>query len=322
MCKKYNVSATAYKVLALFKILCSGSFDIKNLVIELYKDANIDRYVSKEVIIKYIATLRSANIKIDRPAKINNYKYSIKKSPTLIDLNVDEIKILATLYFITPKLSQKRITENIETLLLKLKKFMSESHIQIFENHLNHLKESKYKNDILEKVIPEELIAKIEQFEKICFEDMRTSISYILPSSNKKIELIFEPKYIKFKKTTIYLAGYNFITGEKQLLDIKNICSINQLPVKSKYNNRVSPIIFKLKGKLANSYRPYESEKITDKNILTNEITVTSYVEDKDLLLTRVLKYGECCEIIYPEYVREEIKNIILKSLENYKNIL
>ncbi|MEI7473540.1 MAG: hypothetical protein WCK67_02070 [bacterium] len=292
--------------------------DMNKLIHELEKDINIGKYISKEVIIKYIGTLRLADIKIQKPTKINDYSYTIEKAITLINLSPSDIKIFATLYFISKKLSQKKIIKNTESLLSTLLKFLPAEHNEIFKKYLKELSETKYKHEILEKVIPEELTQKIEKLEKFCNEDMRSLVSYLLPNSNKQIELVFEPKYIKYEKTSIYLAGYNFITGEKQLLDIKNIDDIKQLPVKSKYNNILSPIIFKLRGKIAHSYRIYEGEKITEKNGFNSEITVTSYIEDKDLLLKRLLKYGDACEIIYPAYIREEVKNILLKSLANY----
>lgn len=319
MSKQNNISLTAYKVLALLKLLCSGSFNIDNIIKQLYEDQNIKKQLSKEVLIKYITTLRSADINIQKPSKSNNYEYSVKDAPLLIDLDDNDIKILSLVLYISHKLAQKNIIQNLESLIEKLKIYLNNSQKELFNEYFLFLKKEKYRNEMFKKFIPEELIEQIQKLERYCNEDMRTSILYNLPASNKKIELIFEPKQIKYEKKSIYLSGYNFITGEKQFLDIKNIINITQLPIKSKYTNVLSPVIFKIKGKLAASYRLYESEKITKQNEDNNEIIITSYVEDKNLLLKRLLKYGENCEVIQPLSLREEIKQTIESALSQYE---
>ena len=78
------------------------------------------------------------------------------------------------------------------------------------------------------------------------------------------------------------------------------------------------PVVFKLRGRLAKVYRLYEREKFSEQDKKLKEVTVTSYSDDIDSLLMRILKYGENCEVLYPKQVRNKMANLIKLSLENY----
>ena len=60
-----------------------------------------------------------------------------------------------------------------------------------------------------------------------------------------------------------------------------------------------------------------ENERIIT-NGLPEEITIVNYNGNTPALLSRLLKYGELCELKSPKYIKEELKNIIDEALENY----
>ncbi len=53
-----------------------------------------------------------------------------------------------------------------------------------------------------------------------------------------------------------------------------------------------------------------------------NTIKVTTYLDDKNLLLRRLLRYGDSCEVIYPNTVKHKIAETIKNTLENYGEIV
>ena len=78
----------------------------------------------------------------------------------------------------------------------------------------------------------------------------------------------------------------------------------------------LSNVVFKIRGDLAKRYTLHEDEEIIEYG--SGEITVSCKPEGKDILLSRLLRYDNCCEIIFPKDYREDMKNIIKTSLENY----
>ncbi|MGD9580485.1 MAG: WYL domain-containing protein, partial [Vampirovibrionia bacterium] len=99
---------------------------------------------------------------------------------------------------------------------------------------------------------------------------------------------------------------------------------IIQLPYKSQYqpNNDSINVVFKLTGKLARIYKLYENEVIVEKKNSPYHIIISSNVEDDELLISRLLKYGEFCEILSPFNSRRKIINIINELIKRYTNKL
>jgi predicted DNA-binding transcriptional regulator YafY len=81
-----------------------------------------------------------------------------------------------------------------------------------------------------------------------------------------------------------------------------------------KFDNTV---IYKLTGDLAKNYNLRENERILNNNLPDSE-TIIIYNENIPMLISRLLRYGELCEIINPEKTRSKIKDIINETLANY----
>ncbi|MCK7489143.1 MAG: hypothetical protein MZU79_02030 [Anaerotruncus sp.] len=144
-------------------------------------------------------------------------------------------------------------------------------------------------------------------------------VKYKFPFDTAEKQIVLEPKHLKYDANDVFISGYNPITSEKQLLHLRNVVDIKQLPLKSKFNYVQSPVIYKLKGRLAKGYSLYENEKIAGSDPEAETITIAAYMDDKDLLIKRLLKYGEYCEIIYPKYAKEKLVNAVNEALKNYE---
>ena len=82
-------------------------------------------------------------------------------------------------------------------------------------------------------------------------------------------------------------------------------------------NYSVELVTYKLYNDLAQKYTLRENEDLITSD-LPNSITIMNRVEDKDELISRLVRYDKYCEIISPLSYRNEIKCIINNMLNNY----
>lgn len=316
MAKKVKISSTAYRVLLLMQLLNDKNYSIENLNSIFSHDPYIARTFTKEVILKYLNTIRSAGYTIPKPNCANNYTYRLEKAPITVSLNEEEIETLATLENHVMGLYQCRMEKNFNNIIEKISRFLPEKEVSLLNEKRNENKNnfqqlhSRY----------EQYSHLIKKFEQYCIEDQRVIVKYKFPLDEEEKQLILEPKSIKYDSNDVYISGYNSITREKQLLHLNNILDIKQLPEKSKFNYVLSPIIFKLKGRVAKGYRLYEDEKIAGEDLEAGTITIAAYVDDKNMLLQRLLKYGDFCEVLYPKFLRDQIVKMVKNALKNYQN--
>ena len=134
--KKIKISATAYRVLLLLLHLNDGQGKVDNLNMIFSTDKYTSRYFSKEVILKYISTLRTANYDISKPTAANNYNYELNKSPVLIELSNEQIKNLAVMLYYAESLQQNKIIDNYNSFLKKIKKFIPLNQVQLLNKEI------------------------------------------------------------------------------------------------------------------------------------------------------------------------------------------
>lgn len=313
--KKIKISATAYRVLLLLLHLNEGQGKVDYLNNVFSSDQYTSRYFSKEVILKYISTLRSAGYDISKPAPSNNYNYELNKSPVLIELSNEQLKNLAVMFCYAESLYQNKIIDNYNSFLKKIKKFIPDKQVQLLNKEIKKQRE-KLETDFFKHAPFEELIKKIENFQTA---NQRVSIKYRLSCNKEENQIVLELKNIKYDKNEVYISGYNPISEQTHAIKLTQIVDIKQLPTKSQYNQILLPVTFRLKGKLAKVYRPYENEKIVSTDEKSNTIEITAHIEDNEALIKRLLKYGENCEVIYPKHVQNDMIKIINAALKNYE---
>ncbi len=313
MGKKLKISSTAYRVLLLLQKLNEKKLSIDELNYIFSEDPDIARFFSKDVILKYISTLRMAGYKIEKPAASDNYRYVLNKAPIQIEFSEEEIKALALLRNYAYGLQQNKYVKNYCSFIEKLKRYIS-------NDQVTKLKEQfklKQNDEIINKFKKySDLIKKIEQYIS---ENQRVEIKYNSLEENAEKLVVTKLQRIKYEKNSVNIIYYDLIAGQTGSVNIEDIINIKQLPSISGKGQILCPVIFKLKGRLAKIYRPYEREKLGELDLKTNEITVTAYSEDVDALLQRLLKYGENCELLYPRQFRNKMMNLIKNTLENYQ---
>jgi len=314
MKKRSKISSTAYRVLLLMLLLSENSYSIDELIDIFSNDPYISRSFTKEVILKYINTLRSLNFEITR---INSCgKYTMVKTPFTIDLSDSDIKTIALLENYVSYIHNKKLKNIYSNLVEKIVKFLPPEKESLLEKERQYFKN----NSIIDVNLYSKYPEIIQKYEKLCEEDQQIIIKYKPPEEKNQIQLIVEPRHVKYENNQVYLCGYNVYENEKQLFLVDYITDIKQLPQKSKNKNVLPSVVLQLKGKLVRSYRKYDGDKIINLDENKQILTISNSYEDKNKLFKRILRYGDSCEIIYPKSLREEYSKIINNILKNYEN--
>jgi len=311
--KNKKISSTAYRVLLLLKLLNEKNLGIEELNTILSQDINISRTFSNEVILKYISTLRLAGYKITKPCTANNYTYRLIKAPIRLKLSKDELYSLVLIDIFMSNMHQKVIQDARNKIYENISRFLSDDDILLFNQMKKSFKNTNSLNTKFQKYAP-----LMSQFEQYCIDEQKITVKYKYPFENE-IHMTLEPKYLEYMGGDVYICGYDPIIGERQLINIDYIIEMKQLPVKSSSNYILSPVIFKLRERLAQTYELHENEKITEVDSDAGTITVTAYADYKNILIHRLLKYGDLCEVLYPKAFRERIANELCKTIKNYE---
>ncbi len=314
MKRRVKIASSAYRVLLLLKKLNEGDYSIDELNNFFYEDVHVKRYFSRDVILKYLNTLRDAGYDISKPSASGNHSYKLNNSRVNIDFSDEEIKILGLLRKYTKSLHQKRLFDNYISFIEKLKRFMSQARLKKLEKYFESREAES--DDCFSKF--DKYSGLIKKTEQYIDEKQRVEIKYKpSPKEDEKIALA-ELQNIKYEQEDVRIVFYNLLSGRIDSLKASQVIDIKQLPIVSKLNQLHSPVIFKVKDKLARVYRPYEKEKLAGPDD-KGHITVTTYPEDMEALLKRLLRYGASCEVVYPRQVRDKMAFLVKETLENYK---
>ena len=298
--KKFD---TGLRILEVLKILLISNFS-KSEIIDILKDnSGIGSVYTNEAFIKYFNTLKVSGLKIN---KIKN-KYELENALINIELSEEEKAILLYLLNNYKILHNKTNEEAVKTAIFKINKFLYN-----FENN-NTIEKILLKQTQITDNIKENLI---ETFQKLLIDNLQVKIKY-KRNQNTEEEIILELKELVEKNNNIYITGYCKKQARNKKILLDTIISVEQMPQKSINAGINSAVTFEVYGKLASLYKLKPSEKLVD--FSENSRTISNTDEDKDILLKRLLKYGENCKILKPESYQKELLALtdeIIKNLE------
>ena len=313
--KNLKISSTAYRVLLLFLLLNEKDHNIDELTNVFSKDPKIARSYTSDVIIKYINTLKQVGFKITKKNSVYFNRYTIERSPFLIDFDCDDLKTLVVLEGYIKYLHQPKLKKRFINIVNKIQRFLPDEKLEHFEECRKKLINCIYfdlnKYNQFEEVI--------KTYEKFCFEDYQVIVTYKNPETEENCKITFEPKYVKYNNSNIYLCGYNVYANKKQLLPVEYVLDIKQSPMKLRNYTIYPSVVFKLKGRLANGYKLREGDKIIERDQTAESIIISSTYDDSLLLFRRLIKYGKHCEILHPQNIKHEFINFVKDTLNNYE---
>lgn len=304
MSSKYNDSCL--KMFHFLKLLTQGPVDF-NVVLDIFSDETTEGKSNPHVALnKYLNTLKIFGIKVQKKQN----KYYLLSSPYKITLNADDLTSLNIIKNALELLPNGKHKKNIETFIKNLEIRFSEE-TQATAKAINSTQNLDYTFNF------SELKEQIKQCEEYCQQNHKLEITYT-DIKGKLNHIICSPVELKYQKRKICICVNIQNEGRIVEIPIDNIKSINQLP--STNNNQITTttITFKLKNRLAQNYKLREWERI-EKFEPNGDIIVVNKNEDQDLLLRRLMRYGNSCVILYPKFIKERMLELINKTLENYK---
>lgn len=301
--KNKKIADSGLRILEVLKALSKSPLSIDEMLKLIADNEEIETVYTRETFNKYINTLKLAGFEIH---KIDN-KYVMTNTLNLINLSNENIRVFKFLRKYAEKIYLNETNQEVIGFLDIVEKTLDKDTEKRF---LKNKRSIGLKNFDLK--IPSDIVKKYENF---CNEQQKLNLTVL--ENNQENEYKIDPRKIKYEKEFVYLLGYDYVNDEFKKIKIKDIKKCKQLPQKSPENKSSKYITYRLKNRLAKSYVLKENEKLV--NIENdNELLISNTNEDINSLFSRLLRYGENCEIVYPKSVRESFKSYIDKILEIY----
>lgn len=300
--EKYNDSCI--KLFEFIKMLYNDTAEFKK-VIDLFSDGKYDGTSNTHVTLnKYLNALKIFGIRV----KKIKHKYKMLSPLYKISFNNEDLRSINKLKDAESLLPEGLTKQNFDN-------FINELEIRYDENTQNLKRNSenlKNLNFDFYYSSPEE---QIKLCEKYCQDNMKLEIIY---NDDEEINIICSPIETVYLKRRIYLKVLGNSGSRIYEIPLDNIKSIKQLPSSSGTASIPSTVVYRIKNRLAKNYKMKEWEHLDKIESDGNKIIINKN-EDFNILLKRLMKYGTECELISPRFLREEMINLINKTLSNYQ---
>ncbi|MCQ2755124.1 MAG: hypothetical protein MJ231_08805, partial [bacterium] len=264
------------------QLLLEGNYTMTELVEKLNAQEKTPIF-NNSVVSKYINTCRFCGIDIH---KIHN-KYFVSKTPFGLEVSSAEIDLL----------------EELQKASIQLPNSISRE----FKQFIQTL--GKYSNKEISRVDAKTIAIVYDMFERAVENKRKIILMFKVKSLLEctPLEIVTKNNKIFFK---VLVKGKERLIGEERIsgIEVSDRQYVEDIVEKA--------VTFRLSGDLAKRYTPRENEVVDIIN--TNELKVTNKFEDKKSLFARLMRYDTCCEILYPLQYREDFKNMLNKTLNNY----
>lgn len=253
---------------------------------------------------KYINTLKVFGLKI----KKENGKFILENSLYSINLQPIDLNAMCIIEQSLNNFPNKKLIDNVNNLLQEIKFRMDakdKSKLHSMTNLSNYDFTFYYSN----------LKEQISECEKICSENFVINLIFIQNEEEKTCKCV--PKEVIYDSKNAYLRVYDTITHTPIEVPINRILSITKLPQIASSSEMSTTVVYKLKNRLAKTYKLKENE-YSEGFTPNNELIVINKNENPDKLLHRLLRYTYNCEIISPKTLRIKMSEMINKSINNY----
>lgn len=293
------------RVLETLKFLHKNNASVQDIINLFEKIDPNNRIYTNEVILKYINTLKVFGFRFIKQKD----KYVLLNSPNQLEFKKDDLKALYLLENSANQLPEERLKEEINNFLQELEKRFNDNTRLLFH--------SATKPDFVNfKFDYGKYMMQIKEYEKYCADGQKIKVIY-KDKTETQTSTMVEPNEIKYIENEVFLSVYNPISAQIQDINFNSIIKVEQLPLKSNPKNMLASVTFKLKDNLAKVYKLREGEKLLEINP-DSSVVILNQQEDQNLLLKRLMRYGENCEVISPKSLRAEIQQLIKATLKNY----
>lgn len=292
--KEKKIAGSGLRVLEILKALAKEPMSPNELLQGI--EASSDKVYRKEIITKYLNTLKLLGLKL---SKVNN-KYILERNLERIDFDANNLSVMKFLEKYADNINMQTLKENIFDALNTTQKSFSDETYKILQNENIKIYKSPKNTLIKDK--------NVKLFEKYCKDGQKLEIKYREFSDENEQEYKIAPLKILYKKCKPVLICYDCKANQYKEFVLEYITDTTQTPQRNT-KDYPSAVTFKLKNRLSRAYILKKDEKLLDRQ--DDYIIVSNSYEDRNILLKRLLRYYDQCEILYPKDLREHIVNLI-----------
>lgn len=276
-------------------------------VINLISDGKYDGTSNTHVTLnKYLNALKIFGIKVK---KIKN-KYHMLSPLDKITFNSEDIKCIEKLKEAAELLPNGSNKQNINNIIKNI-----ELRYDTVTREIVSANENSDAN--ISEFLKYEMVEQIKLCEKYCQDKQKLEILYT-DLNNNDINILCTPVETIYQKRQVCLKAIGNNGNRIYEIPIDLIKSVKQLPSAGITVNMPTTIVYRIKNRLAKNYRIREWEKLETVEADGSKIIINKN-EDLNLLLKRLMRYSTECEVISPKFFKEEMINLINKTLSNYE---
>ena len=171
---------------------------------------------------------------------------------------------------------------------------------------------NKFSDKKIAKIEEKDLQKNIEQYERAVRDRRKIKLLF----KNRDIVECIPVKIIEESDKTFFKVYSN----KYRTIDIRRLSGIETLrETFTPINDDFAEIVYKLKPPMTQRYELRANETEIVKEADGSRI-ILNKDENKEHLISRLLRYDIYCEVLKPIAFREEIKQIILSTLKNYED--
>jgi len=273
-------------------------------VVEIYKN-DVDEKSNNTiqvVINKAINALKVFGIKIIK----SNNKYQLESSLYSLNYNIDDLKTISLLIKANETFPDEKVKDDISQIIKELR-------LRMDNNTRKTLSTLSSNHDF--SFFYDNLKDQITQCKELCKNKTTFSITYI--KKGKPFSIKGYGKDVIFDTKNAYLQMYDSVNNVIVEIPLPNILKLDIGHSKFNMPETATTVTFKISGRLAKTYKLKENETLLeidkDKNLI-----IVNRDEPINKLIPRIMRYSDCCQVIGPKSLKEEIKHIINNTLAQY----
>jgi predicted DNA-binding transcriptional regulator YafY len=275
-----RLNISAYRLVFLYQLFChSGQLSHVELNRALTENPTVQRGFSDETLSKYLSTLEHFGCRFERVERSGQKIYRLLEHPLKLCITEEQMALLNKLNSIVQQ-------DPTRTVMAAFKSLQDKTCYALEQPQTEEKPE-----------LPEHLVLLWQTFHQICQENQTLEIEI-----DNTLRL-FEPVRVIYERKQLFLLGYYSPASQMSRIAIASIKHYKQLPTRIKHGQQRVYVVFQLSGRVAMNYTPYPNETISSKDQC---IVVTHRTDDVETLLKRLLKYGSYCQVLSPQFAREE----------------
>lgn len=305
MIKSKKKSDASIRVLETLKLLSAKSASVSEIINHLEQTNHEKKVYTNEAILKYINTLKVFGFKFAK----EKGKHVLLNAHPKFNFTEDELIGLRLLEKSANQFPEQEVKTRVIDLLNDMQnRFSDETTLMARRIKRHSLKNLEFSDQKYH-----EMIKKLEMY---CLDGQKIKISYKVQKS--EVSVIAEPNEINYVGNKVYFSIYNPMSAQVHEIKLDDITEIDQLPLRANPMSITSSVTFILKDRLANAYKLKDNERLLSSNP-DGSVVVINQKEDRALLLKRLMRYGENCEVLSPKDLRIDMAELIRATIENYK---